>query len=189
MYVWPSYVAKKKRTRKRDSGWVLIKDERFLKEVAFFCFPRRRTKNFLSRLYNDAFACRELVTHWAHQCPSCGAIPKLELARGGEKLHEVQFVCSENPQHVLLDNHVCQKIKNPNVRKLLLGDIERFHRYQVKNFNDFIYHTPRRVLRAKKKAEQEKVYWESQSTKPKIGMVWQDFTVYNDNDPPFFSDE
>jgi hypothetical protein len=163
VYVWTSYLTSLKRTRKQgqDMGWTLIKDDRFPKEVAFYHFPRRRTKNFLKRLYDDALSAKELATVWANPCPVCEGyvIPKMELKKD-DKLHEVHFVCSKNRFHTLENDDPFQNIKDTHIRFLLKRGMLRYHAYQMKNFQLGISHTPSRIIRAESKRNKQKKYQE-----------------------------
>lgn len=180
VYIWLSYVEAEEATRKNDFGWVLIFDTR-TNEVAYFRFPRRRTKNFLKRIEDDAYICKELISkYWAPRCKICDTLPTIELVRGNV-FHEVHFVCPAG--HRTSNDDICQKIpldtkKGKRLRRLLLADIHRYHRMTIKNDENRIFPVPARVKRFLSKNAKNDAQNTNAPNNP-----------YNDGEHHFYPDE
>lgn len=137
------------KVRKKDTGWVLLKDRRDYKHP-FFPPPRRRTLNYVEHLLEWVDTCIHIALKWP-KCPHCGEdlfqqfVPKM--------MHMVRFVC-RTPEHVITPQFFIIDLDIPDqYSELLFGWFKGYYEQEYRDMLAGIVRVPTRVFRARRRDE------------------------------------
>jgi hypothetical protein len=155
IYVFTTFVWKTGEMKKSDEGWVFIIDKRKPKNVCFYSFPMRRTKNYLLNLEAYALAEKNRIDTMPC-CDECKTVLTIKLVKGKGKLHQYTLDCPNF-------NYFHRKGTTKNfytgmdsVHEAFLSDkFKRYQTYVDKNNALGIIHEPSRFIRAKKTSNSE----------------------------------
>lgn len=153
VYILTTYVWKKGKMKESDEGWVFIVDKRKPKDVCFFSTPFRRTANFLPNLKSLALAAKNRIDTMPC-CKECQQKLTIKLTwrtDNGIKRYGYKLVCPNKKfdhQEPTDQNFYIEM--NPVHVKVISGMFGRYEKYQDREAQKEIYHTPSRDIRAKK---------------------------------------
>jgi hypothetical protein len=156
VYVFTTFVWQAGQMKDSDEGWVIIVDKRKSRDVCFYSFPIRRTKDYLKTLgaYAEAEKNRVDTMPCCSECENTPLTIKLvvtEDVESGLRKYGYTLVCPNNGVR-----HKKSTIRNfytgmdPAHRAFIEKRFEQYDKYQKKNLETGSNRKQSREIRAKK---------------------------------------